>query len=60
MCTWREEVDSDMAGTWNTECQNMFSFSTDGPEENGFNYCPYCGDALHVSKPEYSEESNRD
>lgn len=28
---------------YQTECDNLFQFSNDGPKENHFVYCPYCG-----------------
>ena len=47
MCKW--SVDDD--GIWNTDCGNAFFFDSDGPHENGFKFCPYCGkgmDAVHA------------
>lgn len=46
-CAWT--VDDD--GIWNTGCGNAFMFEADGPHENGFKFCPYCGkgmDAVHA------------
>ena len=43
-CTWK--VDND--GVYGTECGNRFEFTTDGPKENGFKYCPYCGLGLRA------------
>ena len=28
---------------WETSCDNMFQFKVDGPNENSFKFCPYCG-----------------
>lgn len=38
-CHWI--VDDD--GRWDTECGEAFQFEVDGPRENGFRFCPYCG-----------------
>lgn len=31
------------ADYWQTECGNEHQFINDGPIENGYKYCPYCG-----------------
>ena len=41
-CQWTEDAD----GVWETACGEMFLFETDGPLENGFLFCPYCGRKL--------------
>lgn len=41
-CDWM--VDDD--GLWETQCGNAFQFEVDGPEDNGFEFCPYCGKVL--------------
>ena len=38
-CVWREDDD----GVWATSCGNLFQFDVDGPSENKFTHCPYCG-----------------
>ena len=43
-CEW--VVDED--GIFDTGCGNKFEFIYDGPEENHFTYCPYCGGKLAV------------
>lgn len=42
ICEWLE----DEGGQWWTDCANVFEFTNDGPQENGFAYCPYCGGRL--------------
>jgi hypothetical protein len=42
MCVWEE----DEGGNWWTSCGNAFIFEDEGPVENGFRYCPYCGRLL--------------
>lgn len=38
-CRWAQNED----GQWDTGCGQIFEFTADGPEENGFAFCPYCG-----------------
>ena len=46
-CVWAEDSD----GNWSA-CdapeggRNAFYFEDEGPDENGFNFCPYCGRKL--------------
>lgn len=42
VCVWRFTVDR----FWATECGREFEFTNDGPRENGFKACPYCGKHL--------------
>lgn len=28
---------------WQTDCDNLFQFSSGSPTENSFKFCPYCG-----------------
>ena len=43
-CLWVPDED----GVWTSECNNKFFFDTDGPHENGFKFCPYCGKPLEA------------
>lgn len=43
-CDWT--VDED--GVWQTGCEHAFQFNDDGPKENHFKFCPYCGSHLHA------------
>lgn len=47
-CEWKE-VDS--GDYWDTSCDQSFCFEVDGPKENGFKFCPYCGLKLKAVKP---------
>ena len=38
-CEWTDGDDEPC----HTECGHDFEFNEDGPEENGFKFCPYCG-----------------
>ena len=33
---------------WDTECGNAHVFFDEGPTENGYKYCPYCGREVEV------------
>jgi len=56
-CEWKEDED----GVWWTDClkkgaskdtHNAFIFEdwTRGPKENGFKYCPYCGEVIKQTR----------
>ncbi len=32
--------------TWVTSCGDEFILNEGAPKENGFKYCPYCGDKI--------------
>ena len=42
-CLWTEDCSD-----WQPGCDTAgaFQFNNDGPEENGFRFCPYCGRPL--------------
>lgn len=42
VCQWGDDEE----GIWNTGCGELFQFDADGPRENGFKFCPYCGKEL--------------
>src|SRR5690554_6503205 len=42
-CVWYADED----GVWHTDCGDAFVImNLDGPAENGFQHCPYCGREL--------------
>ena len=43
-CHWQEDAD----GIWQTDCGNAFEFTADGPTENEFRFCPYCGGKISI------------
>ena len=43
-CQWKEDGD----GIWNTGCGHLFEFTSDGPTENQFRFCPYCGGKILI------------
>jgi hypothetical protein len=50
-CEWvaPEAADYDV---WQTECRNEFMFESDGPLENCFKFCPYCGGEMSIAPRE--------
>jgi hypothetical protein len=43
LCFWKRREDS-WSDYWNTTCGHDFVFSDgDGPRENEFTFCPFCG-----------------
>ena len=49
-CQWKEDED----GIWRSDCGNLFEFMADGPTENEFRFCPYCGANISI----YEEKQN--
>ena len=35
---------------WETGCENLFQFINGGPEQNHFEFCPYCGKPIEEEK----------
>lgn len=50
-CVWTEEESGEY---WEAGCDKdgmkLFCFTEGGPEENHFQYCPYCGKPLKAKK----------
>jgi hypothetical protein len=44
MCEWTY----DNEGFFVTQCDNAFQFNEGGPKENGFIFCPYCGQEIII------------
>jgi hypothetical protein len=47
-CVWTEDPDSDK---WDTTCGEAWSFTTDGPVENGVKFCHGCGRTVMLAPP---------
>lgn len=45
-CEWQADDD----GTWDTGCGEKHVFEVDGPRENNYRFCPYCGRPLKGKK----------
>lgn len=45
-CTWTEDPD----GIWYTSCEHAHEFTTGTREENGYKFCPYCGNEIQEAK----------
>jgi uncharacterized protein with PIN domain len=42
VCRWVQ----DREDIWESACGHLFQFFEDGPVENEFSWCPYCGGEL--------------
>lgn len=47
-CNWMPDED----GVYHTECDEMFVFEVDGPKENSFRFCCFCGKNLVDCTPQ--------
>jgi hypothetical protein len=45
-CAWRE----DDLGNWGTSCGGLYVLLVDGPEENGYRFCPGCGKPITAQR----------
>ena len=43
-CTWKSLNN----GTYETSCNHMFQINDGSPDDNGFKYCPFCGEMLNT------------
>jgi len=43
-CWWVDDGEK-----WSSDCDEAFQFTNDGPDENGFKYCPYCGSVIRIT-----------
>lgn len=46
-CEWTNPMDVDY-DAWQSGCEQEFIFTADGPTENGFKFCPFCGGKLTI------------
>ncbi|MCJ7482631.1 MAG: hypothetical protein MUO31_06670 [Thermodesulfovibrionales bacterium] len=46
-CTWKF---NENAFYWETACGNANQFMDEGPKENHYIYCPYCGKKIEETK----------
>ncbi len=47
VCRWSYD---DWDDAWQTECGDRHVFFADGPIENGYRFCPYCGREIKEDK----------
>jgi hypothetical protein len=50
-CTWAEQDDKDMPGTYESSCGEMWSFIEGGVKENRVTYCHHCGGKVVPASP---------
>jgi len=51
-CLWTENE----YGQYKTSCGNIHEFFEDTPQDNAFQFCPYCGSPLTLKQYEEEEE----
>ena len=51
-CTWAEQDDKDMPGTYESSCGEMWSFIDGGIKENRVTYCHHCGGKVVSAPPQ--------
>ena len=51
-CTWTEQDDKDMPGTYESSCGEMWSFTDGGVKENRVTYCHHCGGKVVSASPQ--------
>ena len=51
-CTWTEQDDKDMPGTYASSCGEMWSFTDGGIKENRVTYCHHCGGKVVPASPQ--------
>jgi hypothetical protein len=54
-CVWTLDA-SENGDVWGTGCGAYWWFETDGPFENGVQYCFKCGGVVELNVPEEEEE----
>ena len=45
VCEWKY---NDSEYYWESSCEHLHIFMSDGPEENEYKFCPYCGKKIKV------------
>lgn len=51
-CTWTEQDDLDMPGTYTSSCGEMWSFIDGGVKEDRVTYCHHCGGKVVPASPQ--------
>ena len=51
-CTWTEQDDKDMPGTYTSSCGEIWSFIDGGVKENRVTYCHHCGGKVVPASPQ--------
>lgn len=54
-CVWSLDDATD-SSLWETDCGQAFQFNDEGPEENHFRFCYYCGNPLEALRRTESDE----
>ena len=48
-CQWKY---CDHECSWDTQCDNKYQFTNDGPKENDYKFCPGCGKPVTLAGDE--------
>jgi hypothetical protein len=57
-CVWVHTDDDEDA--WDTCCGNKHCFIVDGPKENDYGFCPYCGRVLKAKAARCQAEAEEE
>ena len=52
LCRWSQETADFDNVVYRTSCDNMFEFLEGDIEDNGFKFCPYCGEKIYEQPDE--------
>ena len=47
VCEWKY---NDTEYYWESSCEHLHIFMSDGPKENEYDFCPYCGKKIKVAE----------
>lgn len=45
LCAWNDQIEK-LEGGYQTSCGHVFYFDSGDVGENGFDWCPYCGNQI--------------
>ena len=51
-CKWHKPHPEYEDVYYETSCKHSFMFNDGGVEDNGFDYCPYCGEEIESEESE--------
>jgi hypothetical protein len=60
LCQWSPTDPQDLPGVYDTTCNHTFAFTDDGPAENGFIFCPFCGGRILAVTLDCQQEEDED
>ncbi len=54
-CVWKRNNNYEDYDIWETQCDNTWEFTADGPKENNCKFCMYCGGALIIEETNHED-----